>query len=103
MSADESIAKAVWSRAFMLARTGQFELLDPDTRARVVQLMADYLLASASAGWPGTDGLTQEEVVRAAYPRAVIAGHVPGVLELRDRHADLGDAISSFLAEVTSG
>ena len=52
------------------------------SRERLVRLLADYLLASLRAGWPGTDGLTVGGVVAAAYPAAVAVGAVPGPAEL---------------------
>ena len=65
-------------------------------RDRLVRLLADYLLASPRAGWPGTDGLTVSAVVAAAYPAAVSAGAVPGPAELAHRHAELADEIVTY-------
>jgi hypothetical protein len=62
----------------------------------LVRLLADYLLASPGAGWPGTDGQTVGGVVAAAYPAAVAAGAVPGPAELTRRHADLADLIAAY-------
>jgi hypothetical protein len=65
-------------------------------RADVIELLAGYLLLSARTNWPGTDGLTVEDVVVTAYLAEAAAGRVPRPRELIRRHADLADAIREF-------
>jgi hypothetical protein len=68
----------------------------------VVRLLAEYLRVSCPVGWPGTDGLTLEEVVGAAYPAAVTARLVPDLEELVKGHVELADAINAFFSPVVS-
>lgn len=62
----------------------------------VVEVLAAYLFASTRIDWPGTDGMDLETVVRAFYPAASQAGHVPDLAELRRRHEHLADALAEF-------
>jgi hypothetical protein len=45
--------------------------------------------------WPGTDGLTEEAVLR-AYPHEARAGRVPGLKQLLDAHPDLRNELADF-------
>jgi hypothetical protein len=69
-----------------------------ETRHRAAELLAEYLIGSPWAVWPGVDAMTVEQVVRAAYPRAVATGQVPRPEELARRHADLAMAILTIVA-----
>ena len=62
----------------------------------VVEVLAAYLFASTRIDWPGTDGMALETVVRAFYPAASQAGHVPDLAELSRRHEHLADALAEF-------
>lgn len=62
----------------------------------VVEVLATYLFASTRIEWPGTDGMDLETVVKAHYPVASRAGHVPGLAELKERHLVLADALEVF-------
>ena len=64
----------------------------------VVEVLAAYLFASTRIGWPGTDGMAVETVVRALYPAASQAGHVPDLAELKQQHVLLADALEVFFA-----
>lgn len=65
---------------------------------RVIALLADRLCEAGVLPWPGTDGLTLEEVVLAAYR----SGAVPSPLELAALHPDLADDIRRFFADVAA-
>jgi hypothetical protein len=64
---------------------------------RVTELLAEHL-ASCWVAWPGTDGLTSEEVVAEAYLAASATGRVPNQAELTLRHPELADAVAAFFA-----
>jgi hypothetical protein len=72
--------------------------LTDETRLRAAEVLAEYLIGSPWAAWPGVDAMTVEQVVRAAYPRAVATGQVPPPEELARRHADLAAAILMIVA-----
>jgi hypothetical protein len=61
---------------------------------RLIALLAGYLTGCPRARWPGADGLTVADVVRARYPAAAVAGLVPDLDELARRHPDLAEAIA---------
>jgi hypothetical protein len=67
-----------------------------EDRARLVGLLAWYLLTTSRTAWPGADGFTVEDVVAADYRTESEAGHVPRLQELIGRHPDLADAIRGF-------
>jgi hypothetical protein len=52
------------------------------------QVLLDYLKPSRVVGWPGADGLTEDDIVD-CYPRAIAAGDVPGWHELQSRFPEL--------------
>ena len=64
----------------------------------VVDVLAAYLFASTRIEWPGSDGMDVETVVKAHYPAASRAGHVPKLAELKQRHLFLADALEEFFA-----
>jgi hypothetical protein len=68
----------------------------------LVEVLAEYLLASTGFRWPGTDGATMEDVVRSAYPLASVSGWVPRPDELAERYPDLATEIGSFFAATTA-
>lgn len=59
------------------------------------RVLLEYLLASRVAGWPGTDGLTEDDVLD-CYPQANAAGQVPGWQELCRRHTELVAEIQAY-------
>jgi hypothetical protein len=59
------------------------------------QVLLDYLQASRIVGWPGADGLTDDDIVN-CYPRAIVAGDVPGWHELQSRFPDLADDLQAL-------
>ncbi len=67
-----------------------------DDRARLVGLLARYLLTTSRTAWPGSDGFTVEDVVEADYRVESEAGHVPRPQDLIRQHSDLADAIRAF-------
>lgn len=73
-----------------------------DVSCRVAELLAGYLLTSGRVAWPGSDGLTLEEVVEAAYLAALVAGHVPNLTELTLRHPELAKGITACLGRYGS-
>jgi hypothetical protein len=70
------------------------------THARMRPLferLLEYLEDAGLAAWPGTDGLTLEEVL-GDYVDAAAAGFVPNGDELRLRHPDLAALVQEFFA-----
>lgn len=65
---------------------------------RVIALLADRLCAAGVLPWPGTDGLTLEDVVRAAHHSAATAGVLPSPTELIELHPDLADDIRRYFS-----
>jgi hypothetical protein len=59
------------------------------------QVLLDYLQASRVVGWPGGDGLTEDDILN-CYPQASAAGEVPDRQELCRRHTELVVEIQSF-------
>ena len=52
------------------------------------QVLLDYMRASRVVGWPGADGLTDDDILN-CYPRAISAGDVPAWHELQGRFPEL--------------
>jgi hypothetical protein len=63
-------------------------------RARVVLL--HHLWVALNGRWPGTDGLTEGDVLR-SYPALAAAGRVPGRGEPLRRHPELAAALTRLL------
>jgi hypothetical protein len=67
-------------------------LAESDTRKTPGELLLQVLITSLRGsrvvGWPGADGLTEDDIVN-CYPQAIAAGEVPGWHELQDRFPDL--------------
>jgi hypothetical protein len=64
---------------------------------RLRELLLAYLQAATVSAWPGTDGLTVEDVLD-GYPQAVAAGEVPDWQQLLRQHHELGAALQDWLA-----
>jgi hypothetical protein len=69
---------------------------DGVARRRATEVLLSCLRAADLPFWPGTDGLTVDEVL-ATYPQSAADGRVPGRLELVRRHPDLGDNFDALL------
>jgi hypothetical protein len=67
-------------------------LAESDKRKSPDELLLLMLVASLRTSsvvcWPGTDGLTEEDIL-SYYPQAIAAGDVPGWHELQDRFPGL--------------
>jgi hypothetical protein len=61
----------------------------------VVELLTTCIFESPRAGWPGTDGMTLEDVV-SCYRAEAAVGHVPSAAELCDRHPELAGELAAF-------
>jgi hypothetical protein len=59
------------------------------------QILLTYLRVSRVVGWPGGDGLTEDDILD-YYPRASAAGEVPDLQELCHRHSQLVAEIRTF-------
>jgi hypothetical protein len=67
-------------------------------RARVVLL--HHLWVALNGRWPGTDGLTEGDVLR-SYHALATAGRVPGRGELLRRHPELAAELDRLLRAVS--
>lgn len=68
-------------------------------RTRELQrVLLAYLQAASCPPWPGSDGLTIEDILR-CYPQAIAAGAVPDRPELLRRHPHLVDELAVFFRE----
>jgi hypothetical protein len=59
------------------------------------QILLNYLQASRTMSWPGTDGLTVDDILK-CYPLASAVGEVPDYQELCHRHPGLIAEIQSL-------
>jgi hypothetical protein len=59
------------------------------------QMLIASLRASRAVGWPGADGLTEEDIVN-CYPQAIAAGEVQGWHELQDRFPTLAEELQAL-------
>ncbi len=69
---------------------------EPADATLVAELLERYLLSSAPAAWPGTDGLTVAEAIGERYRAEARAGRVPDFAELVRGHPELADALTAF-------
>jgi hypothetical protein len=74
-------------------------LADSDKRKTPGELLWQMLITSLrlsrAVGWPGADGLTEEEIVN-CYPQANTAGDVPGWHELQARFPGLAGEMQAL-------
>ncbi len=70
---------------------------DPALAEQVRAILLGYLQCRAAALWPGSDGLTVDDILR-SYPQAAAAGLVPDLPELRRRFPDLAESLASWFA-----
>jgi hypothetical protein len=59
------------------------------------QVLLDYLRSSKVVGWPGADGLTDDDIVN-CYPQAISAGEAPGWHELQGRFPALAGELHAL-------
>jgi hypothetical protein len=67
-----------------------------DDRCQLIDILAWNLLNSSATTWPGSDGLTVEDVVVADYRMEAEAGHVPQPDDLITLYPNLSEAIRTF-------
>ena len=74
-------------------------LTEPDCRRTsrdlLSQVLLEYLRASRVGGWPGADGLTEDDIVN-CYPQALADGEVPGWHELQSRFPSLASVLRAL-------
>jgi hypothetical protein len=73
------------------------QLADPAAR-QVTEILLGYLQCRAGRLWPGSDGVTLDEVLR-SYPQAAAARLVPDLPELLRRYPDLAAEMAAWFAE----
>jgi hypothetical protein len=74
---------------------------EPAQAEQVRAILAGYLQCRAAGLWPGGDGITLDDVLR-AYPQAAAVGRVPDLPELRRRFPDLAESLASWFARHTA-
>jgi hypothetical protein len=78
------------------------ELPNPVIRGKALpDVLLGYMRNAGCPIWPGTDGLTVNEVLR-CYPQHATNGRVPDLQELLGRHNDLREALLAFFAGADS-
>jgi hypothetical protein len=71
---------------------------EPDSAdRRLRELLLAYLQDAMLSAWPGTDGLTLDDVLD-GYPQAVAAGEVPDWQQLLQQHHELAAELQDWLA-----
>jgi len=70
---------------------------DPANAEQVRAILLGYLHCRAAGLWPGSDGITVDDILR-SYPQAAAAGRVPDLPELRRRFPDLTDSLAAWFA-----
>jgi hypothetical protein len=69
----------------------------PTSREDLRELLLGYL---QKIGWPGTDGLTLDDVLR-CYPRAMRRGGVPSAEQLLSTYPELAVELTAFFGSST--
>jgi hypothetical protein len=75
---------------------------DPAPAEQVRAILLGYFQCRAAHLWPGSDGMTLDDILR-NYPQAAALGQVPTLPELRRRFPDLAAALASWFAEHAAG
>jgi hypothetical protein len=70
---------------------------DAASAEAVRAILLGYLQCRAAGLWPGSDGITIDDIL-ASYQQAATAGRVPGLPELLRRFPDLADSLASWFA-----
>jgi hypothetical protein len=71
---------------------------EPAAAEQVRTILLGYLQCRAAAQWPGSDGITLDDILR-SYPQAAAVGRVPDLPQLRRRFPDLADALARWFAD----
>ena len=71
---------------------------EPAAAEQVRTILLGYLQCRAAAQWPGSDGITLDDILR-SYPQAAAVGRVPDLPQLRRRFPDLADALASWFTD----
>jgi hypothetical protein len=75
---------------------------DPAQAEQVRAILLGYLQCRAAGLWPGSDGITMDDIL-GSYWQAAAAGRVPDLPELRRRFPDLTESLASWFAEHATG
>jgi hypothetical protein len=75
---------------------------DPTPAEQVRAILLGYLQCRAAGLWPGSDGITLDDIL-GSYQQAAGAGRVPDLPELLRRFPDLDAALASWFAGHAAG
>jgi len=65
--------------------------------AQLQEVLLGHLQATNAHRWPGTDGMTVQDVLL-SYPHAIASGQAPDRQELLRRHPDLADEVEAYFS-----